>query len=767
MSTRFKKHLVTQPRLSAITLACLLACTTFAHGAESGLRAATSLDGSTDVVNEDSASFISANHMESTDDQILLRGDAEVRRAGTVIRGDKITYTQSTDEVDVEGNAVVIRQGAKFSGPKLSYKIETQTGEMHNVNYHYAARGLQGKTEYARFESDVSTQLKNATISTCKPGSKAWWIEADSLHIDYDTQMATAEDFSLHVAGMPILGAPWAMFPVGQERQSGLLTPTFGMSSTRGLDVAVPIYWNIAPNYDYTFTPRAMTKRGVILGNELRYMNQYFNGEFTYDYLPEDHETKQRRYGAQVKAQGHWNGFNLNVDYNKVSDGEYVSDFSTNIYETSEDILDQNYSLSYAGDFWRTSLKVNRNPPLMDDDGKYYSKPYEKVPQWTLSTYFADVHGFEISNLLEFTRFTHPEESQKVQGDRFYMNHSIAYPMRGAAWFVTPKAQLTGVAYDLTKLNKVSDGLTNYDKHSSIVAPTFSLDTGLVFERDTSWFGTAATQTLEPRVFYTYTPYRNQTRMPTFDSSLADLSFAGLFTENIFTGHDRLAESNQVSLVLTSRYLDRKSGYEWLRASVGQRFYFDDQTVALKNDGMETGTTSGSRSDYLASIGAHLTKDVSLNATAQYSTTQDRFTRINAGIRWQPKPSSVVGLYYRYNYEPTSPDDHIKQIDLAAQWPLTNKLYGLVRFNYSLYEREPIEALAGIEYVEDCWALRLVAQRYITGDDRYDTSFYIQLELTGLGSIGTNPLSELRRNIPGYHAASSAPVQTGLYDYYE
>ena len=219
--------------------------------------------------------------------------------------------------------------------------------------------------------------------------------------------------------------------------------------------------------------------------------------------------------------------------------------------------------------------------------------------------------------------------------------------------------------------------------------------------------------------------------------------------------------------MLTSRYLDRKSGYEWLRASVGQRFYFEDQTVALKNDGKNTGTTSGSRSDYLASIGAHLTKDVSLNATAQYSTTQDRFTRINAGIRWQPKPSSVIGLYYRYNYEPTSPDDHIKQIDLAAQWPLTNKLYGLVRFNYSLYEREPIEALAGIEYVEDCWALRLVAQRYITGDDRYDTSFYIQLELTGLGSIGTNPLSELRRNIPGYHAASSAPVQTGLYDYYE
>ena len=343
---------------------------------------------------------------------------------------------------------------------------------------------------------------------------------------------------------------------------------------------------------------------------------------------------------------------------------------------------------------------------------------------------------------------------------------SIAYPMRGAAWFITPKAQFSGAAYNLTKMDRLGDKGKDYDKHASWYAPTFSLDSGLVFERDTSWFGTAATQTLEPRVFYAYTPYRDQTRMPTFDSSLADLSFAGLFTENIFTGHDRISEANQVSLVLTSRYLDRKIGYEWLRASIGQRFYFADQDVSLKlKNGV--GRTDSSNSDYLASIGARLTKDVSLNATAQYSNTQDRFTRINAGIRWQPKPSSVIGLYYRYNYEPESPDDHIKQIDLAAQWPLTNKLYGLVRFNYSLYEREPIEALAGVEYVEDCWALRLVAQRYITGDDRYDTSFYIQLELTGLGSIGTNPLSELRRNIPGYHAASAAPVQTGLYDYYE
>ena len=770
-----KPHSKTQlPPLKMIVVACVIATSGLAYAQSPlSLRTASSLDDSPDMIHADSASFITADSMETTDDEIVLRGNAEIRRAGTVIRGDEITYTQSTDTVDVEGNAVVIREGARFDGPKLSYQIETDSGEMQNVNYQYAARGIRGKTSSARFMNGVNTEFKKATLTTCKPGSKAWWIEADSLEVDETNHWATAHDVSFHLAGIPVMATPWAIFPTGTERQSGLLMPTLGMSSTRGVDISLPIYWNIAPNYDYTFTPRVMSKRGILLGNEFRFLTENVGGQITYDYMPDDKEANRSRYGSTVKTWAKWNGFHFSTDYNRVSDGRYVADFSSDIYSTSESVLPQDFYLTYGKDFWNSSISVQKNQVLQrdkDENGQYsdYAKPYEIVPQIDWKAYLADYYGFEIASTLEAARFKHPKKEDYAQGDRYYMQHSIAYPLRGAGWFITPKAMLTGVQYGLSDMNELNVNKKKlYDESSRFVVPTFSLDTGLIFDRDSSWFGREATQTLEPRVFYAYTPYRDQSRMPTFDSSYADLSFSSFFSENVFTGHDRVSEANQVSLILTSRYLDRKTGYEWLRASVGQRYYFEDQRVGLKADSA-LGKTEEKRSDFLGSISANITKDIVVNTSTQYSTTQNSFTRVNAGVRWHPKPSAVMGLYYRYNIDPSiDNDDHIKQIDFAVQWPITNKIYALGRYNYSLFDKQPVEMLGGVEYVADCWALRLVAQRYITASDKYDTSFFVQLELTGLGSVGSNPLEELRRNIPGYQAATAMPGQTGLYDYYE
>ena len=787
MSEFLPKSKAGLPALKIVSLACALACSAYAHAqANDGvrLRTAGALSDSSQVVNDNSASFVSADHMETTDDQIILKGDAEVRRAGTVIRGDNITYTQSTDVVDVKGNAMVSRAGVRFEGPELNYQIETETGEMQDVAYEYSARRIQGKGKYARFESGQSTQLRQATLSTCKPGSKAWWIEADTLTIDETTNIATAHDMSFHLAGLPVLGAPYAFFPVGSERQSGLLLPTFGMSSDLGLDYAQPIYWNIAPNYDYTFTPRIMSKRGLLLGNEFRFLTENMGGTITYDWLPHDIEEDRSRYGARVDAWAKWNNFDFLVDYNRASDGDYLNDFSGNLTEDDYSVLPQDFSVSYGKDFWKASLSVRKNQVLDRDHHDPIDRPYEKVPEFQWNAYYADFHGFEISSVLEATRFKHRDNEYKPEGDRFYMNHSIAYPMRGSSWFITPKAMLTGVSYSLTGLGSLDRDFrktVGYEKNSSFIVPTFSLDTGLIFERDASWFGQEATQTFEPRIFYVYTPYRDQSKMPVFDSSYADLSFGSFFMENLFTGHDRVSEANHLSLILTSRYLDRKTGFEWLSASIGQRFYFSDQKVALNRytaddwkewvrKGMrnDEGTIYDSRSDYLANVTAHLTKNIVASTTAQYSTTDSRVTRLNAGIRWQPKPSSVIGLYYRYDdLDTTLEEDRIKQIDFGVQWPLTNSLYGLARYNYALDEGKTVEVLAGIEYVADCWALRLVGQRALDSADRYDTTFFVQLELTGLGSIGSDPLESLRRAIPGYRPTTDQPGAAGLYDYYE
>ncbi|HIU38006.1 MAG TPA: LPS-assembly protein LptD [Candidatus Aphodousia faecigallinarum] len=774
------------PALKLVSVACALACASLSHAQTDDclrLRTAASLSDAPQVVNDNSASFISADQMETTDDQIILTGDAEVRRARTIIRGNNITYTQSTDTVDVKGDAVVLRDGVRFAGPELNYQIETETGEMQDASYAYPARRIQGKTKYARFESGQSTQLRDATLSTCKPGSKAWWIQADTLTIDETTNLATVHDASFHLAGLPVMGLPYAFFPVGTERQSGLLAPTISLSSDLGLDYAQPIYWNIAPNYDYTFTPRLVTKRGVILGNEFRFLTPNMGGTLNYDWMPHDRHEDESRYGARVDGWAQWNDIRFRANYNRVSDGDYLDDFSGNLAESDESVLPQDLFMTYGKDFWHASLSVQKNQVLNRDHHAPIDKPYEKVPQFAWNAYYADFHGFEISSTFEATKFKHKDEDFKPEGDRFYMQHSVAYPMRGAAWFVTPKAMITGVSYNLTGLNNLDQQFREsigYEKNSQFIVPTFSLDTGLIFERDASWFGTDATQTFEPRLFYVYTPYRDQSKMPVFDSSYADLSFGSFFMENEFTGHDRVSEANQVSLILTSRYLDRKTGFEWLRASIGQRFYFSDQDVALnrytinnwrwyQNGNRSTeGLNQDKKSDYLGNVTAHLTKDVVVSTTAQYSTDESRFTRINAGIRWQPKSSAVMGLYYRYDDLPTTAlADRIKQIDFGVQWPLTNTLYGLARYNYALDESKPVEMLAGIEYVADCWALRLVGQRTLDSEDRYDTTFFIQLELTGLGSVGSDPIEDLRRAIPGYRPTTDQPGPAGLYDYYE
>ena len=406
---------------------------------------------------------------------------------------------------------------------------------------------------------------------------------------------------------------------------------------------------------------------------------------------------------------------------------------------------------------------------------KYYSENgaasgYEKW-LWNKQTAISEDFSLtqaELETVLEATRFQHTR-SDYVDGSRFVFHQTVSYPLAGPGWFITPKAQFLATSYDLDSrdyINNTTPGMT---------VPTLSLDAGLVFERDSTWFGRDAYQTLEPRIFYAWTPYRDQSEIPIFDSTIADLNFTTLFTENVYSGYDRVSEANQLTAVLSTRYIDKKTGLELFRASVGQRQYFNDQRVTFPEGSpyywyRDNGRVVGEqevRSDLLASVGARLTRNVTSSAAAQYSSAQNRFVKINAGLRWMPKPMSLMGLYYRYNYSPDDAYNHIKQVDFAMQWPLTERLYGLFRYNYSLRGSKPLEVIGGLEYHHDCWIFRAVAQRYTTTSNEEETNFFLQLELSGLGSIGNNPLSELQRNIKGYQTRTSAPMTSAPYDYYE
>ena len=715
------------------------------------LKLERQLDENRAPVRDRAPTFARAQNIDGTiDEKLILRGDAEIRRGGTVLRGDTITYTQATDIVNVEGQARVFRDGAAFAGPRLDFRVDAQTGTMPDANFTYAPRRGRGEAELVEFLGSDRARMERARFTTCGPGDNAWWVQAEAIEFDGLDETATATFATLYFKGLPVLASPILSFPTSDRRKSGFLTPSFGLSSTLGTDISTPYYFNLAPNYDYTLTPRVMTRRGVLFENELRYLSPTQRATLLYHGIAKDREFGSSRDFAAVRYEyAAPSGLAAGINYNHASDDRYFVDFGTTIVDTSQKVLPQDGYLAYNQAYWNTAVRVTKNQVLQDPDlSQPVAKPYERVPQATVNGYIADWRGFEAAAALEGTRFEHPTLEK---GNRYIADIRTAYPILAPGWFIVPRARVSSTAYDLDPAFHPTDSTPTR------TLPILSLDTGLIFERDVGWFGRAAQQTLEPRLFYAYIPFRDQSDLPNFDSALADLNYSQLFTENIYSGSDRISEANQLTAALTTRILDSETGAERLRASIGQRYYFTDQRVTLPG---ETPRTSDS-TDVLAALTAQLGRSWAIDLAAQYAAEPAEFVRATAGVRWQPRRASVLTAYYRYQ------PDGISQIDISGQWPLSNRWYAVGRVNYSLEDKRFVDIIAALEYQQDCWLLRLAVQRFATTAQTTTTNFYVQLELNGLTSVGSSAANLLQRNIPGYQLLNPVPREPGRFDYYE
>ena len=740
-------YLTTSVPASAQTVAKEIA----PESARPQLKLERQLDENRAPAREGAPTFARAQSMEGTvDERLILRGDAEIRRGGTVLRGDTITYTQATDIVNVEGDARVFRDGASFAGPRLDFRVDAQTGTMPDATFTYAPRRGRGNATLIEFLGSERARMEKARFTTCGPGDNAWWVQAESIEFDGLDETATATFATLYFKGLPILASPILSFPTSDRRKSGFLTPSFGLSSTLGTDISAPYYFNLAPNYDYTLTPRLMSKRGLLLENELRLLTPSHRGTLVYDVIAKDQQFDGSRDFKAVRYEyASPLGFGAGINYNRVSDDRYFVDFATTIVDTSQKVLPQDGYLAYNQPYWNTSVRVTKNQTLQDPNTfQLVAKPYERVPQASVNGYIADWRGFEASAALEGTRFDHPTLET---GNRYLADVRAAYPILAPGWFFVPRARVSSTAYDLDPRFRPGDS------SQTRTLPILSLDAGLIFERDVGWFGRAAQQTLEPRLFYAYIPFRNQSNLPNFDSALADLNYAQLFTENIYSGSDRISEANQLTAALTTRVLDSETGAERLRAAIGQRYYFTEQRVTLPGETPRTNNAT----DVLAALTAQLGRSWAIDLAAQYAAERSEFVRATAGVRWQPRRASVLSAYYRYQ------TNGISQVDLSGQWPLSNNWYAVGRFNYSLQDRRLIDTVAGLEYQQDCWLLRFVVQRFATTALTTTTNFYLQLELNGLTSVGSSAANLLQRNIPGYQLLNPVPREPGRFDYYE
>lgn len=742
--------------------------------------------------------FIVADHIEGRSDEVTeAEGKVEFRKIGSLLFADKLTYWPLEDEVEAVGNVRLLQNQDEISGPRMRLKISDQIGFFEEADYRIrrevatrfyrpgagtlktttralsasaplmmnvsSAYGLdtplpprrptegQGHAERIDFEGDNQVSLTDATYSTCKADDEDWYLRGKSVHLDYDREVADVKDATLMFKDVPVFYAPVGSFSLNHQRKSGLLPATFSASTRNGLDLTLPYYWNLAPNYDATFYPREMSKRGFQLGAEARYLDFNYSGHSKLEYLPEDQVERRSRYAySLVHHQNLGRGFSANINWNGVSDDTYWQDFSSRLLHTSQLQLPRQMVLGYSpGSWWSASMQLLRYQTLSPNAENPTARPYFIEPQLNFSGRLNNVYKTDFSIFGQYSRFTHPDQPE---GGRIVVYPQLTLPYVSPALMILPKVGLHATQYAMDRVANPGDPTS-----LSRVVPTFSIDSTLFFERDTSLFGSSFVQTLEPRLYYVYIPYRNQDRLPVFDSGIADFNFAQIFNENRYTGFDRINDANQLTAAVTTRFLDAGTGAERFKAMIGQRYYFKEQRVTIPGETARADDFS----NLLAGFTGLVLPKTYVDAAWEYNYHKSQNERYSVGARYQPEPAKVLSASYRFTRDAVGVGQ-IEQFDIAGQWPLSRRWYAVGRYNYSVRDKQLLEVIGGLEYNAGCWAGRFVVQRLDALTGSANTTFFFQLELNDFASIGSNPIQLLRRTIPGYGKINELPTTGSL-----
>ncbi len=756
-------------RITGWTLALLCAAPLAAVAADEGIRLKLqrSLIDLPIVRGEPTPVFLEADQIRGhAEKETEAEGNAQFRSTGQSVSADWMRYEATRQQLDAKGRVRLQYEGGVIEGDVLQFNFGTERGFMDKPVFQFTpvprsyvppgaapallpAAGVavkppatplpgRGTAERMLFQGPDLYRAERATYTTCGPGNDDWFIRARELDIDRGRDVGTARGASIVFLNQTILYTPYISFPLEEQRKSGILTPHYGSSTSTGAELTLPYYWNIAPNRDVTFYPRMMTKRGMQLGAELRYLEPAYSGAARVEILPEDRQLGTERHGyffrhAHTFPKDWTGGLNLN----RVSDDRYFSDLSTLVAVTSRTTLPNEGALSRSGPWgdggnYAFSVLAQQWQTLQTDPRSPVTPPYNRLPQITFAATRQDFMKTDFDLLSSYVAFDHPT---LVNGKRFVAYPSFAVPLQTSYAYVMPKVGLHATRYFL-------DPNTQGAQEQTRTLPIFTVDSGLVFERETKLRSLPFIQTLEPKLFYVYIPYRNQNPLPNFDSGVQDVSFATMFTENQFSGSDRINDANQATIGATSRFIHPDTGIERLRVSLAQRYYFQSQLVTLPGVAPRPGHSASS--DLLAALSGTLLPHLTAEAGWQYSTDRSQTQKFNIATRYQPVPAKVLNLAYRNTV------NLIDQTDVSFQWPVTPKWRAMGRWNWSLRDRRTLEALAGLEYDGGCWAFRAVGHRFATALNAVNTSFFLQLELNGVSRIGSNPTDVLRRNVGGY-----------------
>ena len=707
------------------------------------------------AVDDEAATEVQAEQITGRPDRdISMERRVEITRGKTQIQADRMYYDMVDDRVDAEGNVRVAKEGNVFTGKELRLKLDTGEGVLQSPIYKLIRKNAHGKADRIDFQSQDLATVIGGFYTTCNQPEPDWYLKTGSMALDNGREIGVAKDAVLVFKGVPLAGTPHISFPLSDDRVSGFLAPTIATSTSGGLEVTTPYYWNIAPNRDLVLAPHYIARRGLMMGGTARYLGEDYSGQTRFEVIDRDAQTHESRFAISSRhKQDLGSGLSFASNLNMASDNNYAQDFPFShvwAYQPgiSRRLLPRDVRVDYGSQDSIASARVIEYQVLQDSNlSAKILTPYSRLPQLQYNYYGDNEGNLSWSVASEFTRFytsATPIVGMPRQGDRMVLNPRITYNYSSGGFYIRPSVSAHETVYSL---DQTADPAM---KAPSRFLPTVSIDSGLVFERSASLFGNPAVQTLEPRLFYTRTPYKRQDSLlyPNFDSSEADFNYATVFRENRFVGNDRIGDSNQLTSAMMTRFLE-PNGMERVRLAIAQRFSFTEQRVSLDQS---TTASSETRSDLLLLGSGRVTDELRLDSNFQYSQTRSEVNRMNLGAFWQPAPMKVLNVQYRRDVRnlPNDPNSNFELIDISSQWPIGDRWYGVGRVSYLIKESKLGQSLAGLEYKADCWIFRMVGQKLPTAQGISNTTVFLQLEFNGLSMLGANPMKALRSNVPGY-----------------
>ena len=735
---------------------------------------------STDAdVRDTSPAYVRAKHVTSTNQTVYhLMGDAWLTRADQRVQADTIDYNSDTTDYDARGNVRYQEAGQLMAGTHIRGNTDSSRALADNVRYQMLDSRGNGVAKQGQMLDKMQTRYSMATYSTCDLGHHVWEFRGKTITINKNTGVGVARNATMRIGKIPFLYLPYFTFPVDHRRKSGFLYPTFSRTSRSGFEISTPYYLNLAPNYDATLDPRYYSSRGPMLAGEFRYLVPGSSGQLNVEYVPHDsgesdglaNTQGDSRYLIAYTDHTHlWDSWSLGASYNHASDSSYIYDYGNALTRTAIYTLTSNVAISGGGKWWNASVGgtvyQNTNPFATDAVLPYQQLPYARFSM--------DV---PLTNWLEFGADTQAAEFSKngnVDGERTDIYPYLQADFGSSAWFVRPKFayrytgyQLDGDYQNYGYTGLLTGGATSpfTDKTPSRSLPIVSLDSGLVFDRSTSLFGTSYTQTLEPRVYYLYVPYRNQNNLPLFDTSLMSFDYWQLFSPNQYSGADRQMNANNLTGALTTRLLD-ENGVERVSASFGQIHYFTPQQVQLPSgQNTVTAATNWASSDYVAQLDVQLNDRWRLSSSYQWSPN----TRVTdmAAFELQHRLGNDGVLNFSYHYR----RGLMEQYTASAVYPLSDRWRLLGSWTYSQAVKNmpvsptgTIDAMVGVEYDSCCVTVRLVDRSYVNqgyfglgpvptgiGLNQRDNAIMFELVFKGLGTTGGEIDPLLHRDILGY-----------------